>query len=192
MNKHESARIVAVIVAACPNQGSKLDSTRLTAMVDAFTALLADMTYEQVNAAVTVLLQTSPWMPAVADIRSTALELARGPVGAGGEAWGRVLRAVSMEGSYRSPGVDFVFADPVTARCVAAFGWQQICLSENAIADRARFIDMYDQLAVQDRREQQSPLLAAAKEQRSLAAGNADALVGGLVRRLTSVPGDEP
>ncbi len=186
MNRQESAKIVAVIVAACPGQSVKLDKERLTAMVDTFSLLLSDLSYEQVNASVVVLLQTRTWMPSVADIRSTALELARGPVGAGGEAWGRVLRAVSMEGCYRVPGVDFVFADPVTARCVAAFGWQQLCLSENQIADRARFIDLYDKLAVQDRREEQSPLLSEAVRRRELAAStDATALICSIAKRLT-------
>ncbi len=173
MTRQEAAKLVAVILAACPAQSSKLDSQRQLAMVDAFEALLSDMSYEQANAAITVLLQTRPYMPAIADIRAAALEFARGPVTPGGERWGTVLRAMQAEGAYRQPGVDFVFHDSTTARCVQALGWRELCLSENQVADRARFIELYDKLASQSQREAQSPILAAAKQQRELAsAGN--------------------
>lgn len=168
MNRQEAAKLVAVVIASCPAQSSRLDEKRTTAMVDAFESLLGDLTYEQANAALRVLLQTRPYMPAVADIRATALEIARGPIRAGGDAWGGVLAAIKAEGAWRNPGTDFVFRDPVTARCVAALGWQELCLSENTIADRARFIDMYDKLAAQSQREAQSPSLAAARDAREL------------------------
>lgn len=168
MTRQEAAKIVAVILAACPAQSSKLDSQRQVAMVDAFEALLSDMSYEQANAAVAVLLQTRPFMPSVADIRATALEFVRGPITPGGERWGTVLRAMQAEGAYRQPGVDFVFHDATTARCIQALGWRELCLSENQVADRARFIELYDKLAAQSQRESQSPILAAAKQQRQL------------------------
>lgn len=176
MTRPEAAKLVAVIMAACPAQSSKLDGGRASAMVDAYEALLGDLTYEQVNAAVRVLLQTRSWMPSVADIRTTVLELMRGPVRAGGDAWGTVLNAIKREGAYRTPGSDFMFRDPVLARCVNALGWQELCLSENPTADRARFIELYDKLAQQDRKEATSPLLAAAAERRTgglLAGGDA-------------------
>jgi hypothetical protein len=175
VTRQEAAKLVAVIIASCPAQSSKLDSGRASAMVDAYEALLSDLTYEQVNAAVRVLLQTRSWMPSIADIRSTVLELQHGPVRAGGDAWGGVLRAIKGEGAYRTPGDDFKFRDPITARCVAALGWQELCLSENPTADRARFIELYDKLAQQDRKEATSPMLAAAAEVRrgALSAGDA-------------------
>lgn len=185
MNRQDASRIVAVIIAACPSQSARLDGGRVASMIDAFAGLLGDLTYEQVNAAVSALLQTSPFMPAVADIRARVLELERGPVLAGGEAWSSVQAAMKREGSYRTPGVEFAFRDETTARCVAAMGWRELCLSENTVADRARFIDLYDELAVQSRREQQSPMLAAAREKReALSAGEA-------IRRLSLVASGE-
>ena len=168
MTRQEAGQLVSVIMAACPGQSARVDGPRAAAMVDAFASLLADLTYEQCNAAVRVLLQTRSWMPSVADIRSTALELARGPAKAGAEAWGSVLRAIREQGVYRRPGTDFVFHDPVTARCVVALGWEELCNSENTIADRARFVDAYDQIAAQDRKESVSPQLAAARDARAV------------------------
>lgn len=168
MTRQEAARIVTVILAACPAQSARVDASRATGMVDAYAALLEDLSYEQCSAAVRVLLQTKTWMPSVAEIRSAIVELQIGPVSPGGEQWGEVLRAVGRYGSYRKPGTDFQFKHPVTARCVAALGWAEICLSENTVADRARFIDLFDKLAVQQQRESVSPTLAAAKTARAI------------------------
>lgn len=166
MNRTETARLVTVMLSAVPS--NRVDPKSVPSMVDAYTDLLGDLTYEQCSAALRVLLQTRTWLPSVADIRSTALELQRGPRRAGGDAWGGVIRAISAEGVHRTPGVDFVFRDPVTARCVAALGWESLCNSENPHSDRARFIELYDKLAEQDRKEQQAPLLSVASEQRRL------------------------
>ncbi len=167
MNRQEASKIVSVIIAACPAQSSRIDSGRAAAMIDTFSTLLGDLDYPHVAAAVRVLLQTRTWMPSVAEIRATVLELARGPVTPGGEAWGSVTRAIRSQGKNSRPGVDFTFSDPVTAQCVTAMNWGELCLSDNQVADRARFIDLYDRLAAQDRREETSPLLSAARDARS-------------------------
>lgn len=173
MNREDTAKILVVIRAAYPAQSSKLGTSQQLDMLDAYHSLLGDLTYEQCNAAVRVLLQTRQYMPSVAEIRSTALDLERGPVRAGGDAWGSVLRAIREQGVYRTPGVEFVFHDPTTARCVAALGWTELCNSENSVADRARFIELYDKLATESRREMQAPQLAAAREHRQLNAEQA-------------------
>ncbi len=169
MTRQEAARIVAVIMHACPSQAARIDRDRANGMVDAYEALLSDLTYEQCNAAVRILLQTKNWMPSVAEIRAAVVELERGPVRPGGEAWGQAKAAIGRYGSYRTSGQDFTFADPIVAKCVAALGWQTLCLSENETADRARFIELYDRFAVQAHREALSPLLGAANEQKRLA-----------------------
>lgn len=183
MTLEEAGKLVAVMLAAVPTH--RVDPRQVPQMRSAYADLLSDLTYEQCNAALRVLLQTRTWLPSVADIRSTALEMKRGPRRAGGDAWGGVLRAISAEGVYRRPGVDFSFSDPVTARCVAAFGWENLCNSELPQADRARFIELYDKLAEQDRKEQQAPQLAAARESRQL-----ESIVADLTRHLS--PGKDP
>lgn len=184
MTQDEAARLVAVMLAAVPSH--RVEAKAVPGMVAAYADLLADLSYAQCNAALRVLLQTRTWLPSVADIRAAALELDAGPVRAGGDAWGGVIRAIAAEGAYREPGRDFVFADAVTARCVQALGWQNLCLSENQVSDRAQFVRLYDELATQGRRVQQSPQLAAAHEQRELAKREqVDALVGDLTKRLT-------
>lgn len=187
MNRQEAAKLVYVMVAAT-GQSPRFDTKALDAMVDAYAALLADLDYARCNAAVRVLLQSKNWIPAVADIRKVVLELERGPERPAGEAWGEVLKAIGRYGAYRLPGVDFEFSDPEVGRCVKALGWKVLCLSENQTADRARFLELYGSVAAQERREQQVPLLAAAREareQRGLQ--SAGDLVAGL---LASKKGD--
>ena len=182
MTRQETAKLVYVMVAAT-GQSPRFDTKALDAMVDAYAALLADLDYARCNAAVRVLLQSKTWIPSVADIRKTVLELERGPVRPAGDAWGDVLEAVRRYGAYRSPGVDFQFDDPEVARCVQALSWREICLSENQIADRARFIELYGEVASQERREQQVPLLAKARELRARGElASAGDLVAGLLQ----------
>lgn len=161
MKKSEAAKLVSVALVAYPAQGGKLSEAQQLQLVDVFADLLGDLTYEQCSAALRVLVQTKQWMPTVAEIRATVLELATGPGSAGGDAWGQVLKAIHRYGAWRAPGSDFQFDDPITARCVESFGWRELCLSENATADRARFVDLYDKLAGDSRRQQQAPALAA-------------------------------
>lgn len=84
------------------------------------------------------------WFPTVAELRSAAVALSsRNGHRAGAEAWGDVLHAMHEFGFYRKPQFD----DPTVARIVASFGWRELCQSENSIADRARFIEAYEQIA---------------------------------------------
>jgi len=162
MNRQETAKLIAVMLSACPSQAAKLDEKRQLAMLDAYASLLDDLPYEQGNAALRVLLQTRTWMPSVAEIRITALELAQGSTLPGGEAWGAVVKAIGKHGMYKQPGADFTFADSTTARVVAAMDWRMLCMSTTPTADRARFVELYDKLAAQTHRESVSPMLAAA------------------------------
>jgi len=151
----EAARLTASVLAAYPAAASKLTASAVAAMPGVWHTLLSDLTSEQANRALARHVAVSQWMPSVADLRRAALELEVGHRNAGGEAWGLVLRAIGRWGMNRAPGVDFVFEDPVAARCVDALGWRELCLSENQVADRARFVELYDQLAINARVEAQ-------------------------------------
>jgi hypothetical protein len=171
MNLEEAAQLVGTVLVSYPSQGGKINDAQQIAMAKVWRDMLGDFTYAQCNAALRLLVQTRQFMPTIAEIRSAVLDLERGPVTAGGDAWGDVLAAMKSKGAHRTPGIDFTFPDVTTARCVQRLGWRDLCLSENTMADRARFIELYDKLAVEQRREAQSPALAAARERRQLAAG---------------------
>jgi hypothetical protein len=141
--------------------------------------MLADLDYAVANAAAERLIATSKWIPTIAEIREACLAITAGPKVPGGEAWGAVMRAIGRFGAYRTPGVEFNLEDPIAQRCVLSLGWRELCLSENAIADRARFIELYDQLATTTRVAALSEGLPA---QRRLAAANQHAVTAGAPR----------
>ena len=186
MTKSEVAKLVAVMLAAYPNTKTLPDKPSADGQPAtfgtsaAYERMLADLEYPVANAAVEQLIATSPrFMPTIAEIRERCLALARGEVRAGGEAWGSVHKAIRGAGRYRTPGVDFVFADPVASEAVAALNWVELCDSENPVADRARFIALYARLAVTHRRSQLSDSLPAMQRFRALQAVQAKELESG-------------
>jgi len=179
VNELQIKKLVAVMVAAYP--ASKISEES----VGVYTRMLADLEYPAANAAVEQLLATSKWLPTVAEIRERVVSLQDGEIRAGGEAWGSVLKAIRGAGRYRVPGKDFAFADQVTADAVAAMNWVELCDSENQVADRARFIELYDQLAQRHRRLQLSEGLPAMQRFRALQATRE-------AERAKALPAGEP
>jgi hypothetical protein len=168
VTRTEAAKLVAVMCAAFPN-AKVTDQTSLV-----YERMLGDLDYPAANAAVEQLLAVSKWMPTVAEIRERVLALHGDEVKPGGEAWGLVLEATSRYGRNRTPGVDFEFPDAVVGECVKAMSWRELCDSENQVADRARFVELYDQLAARRRRKQLSEGLPAMQRFRQLQASQAE------------------
>lgn len=183
MTRGETAKIVAVILGVCTSQALKMDKARIDMMVDGYTALLSDLSYERVSQAVAAILQSSPgpWIPGVADIRAVIAEFEHGSTRAGAEAWGDAMRAVSKHGAYRVPGRDFQLQDPLVLRCILALGWAELCGSDAQVSDRARFIELYDRLAARRRRGEVSPLIASAQGVISQALPPA---IGGMIKTI--------
>jgi hypothetical protein len=155
-------KLVAVLLAAFPSSKATAET------VTTYVRMLADLEYVAANAAVERLLATAKFLPTIAEIREAALTVNAGEIRPGGDAWGEVLRAIARHGRMRVPGQDFHFADPVTAQCVESLTWRELCDSENQAADRARFVELYDKLAAQNRRSQLSESLPAMQSFRAL------------------------
>lgn len=163
MTQAEAAKLVAVMLAAFPQSRASAQTSQV------YERMLADLDYPAANAAVERLLATARFMPTIAEIRETALALTVGEQKQGGEAWGDVLRMIGRYGARRyDDGWTVPIADPVAARTVAALGWVNLCDSENQAADRARFIELYDRLAIQEKRKQLSEGLPAMQRFRAL------------------------
>lgn len=164
MTNLQATKIFASIMAAYSSNKFTEDS------VGVYSRMLGDLDYATANAATEQLIAISKWPPTVADIRERCAALTHGEVKAGGEAWGEVLRAIGRYGRNRTPGVDFAWSDPALGEAVSAMSWRELCDSDNQIADRARFIDVYDAIAVKHRREQVSGCLPAVQQLRALRA----------------------
>lgn len=144
MKKSEAAKLVAVLSAVYPRSQMNLETMRV------YETMMEDLDFEVAQRAITKIIATSKWLPAVSEIRSAYADLRVGQVRAGGEAWGDVQMAVRLFGRYATPK----FTDHVVAECVTQMGWRSICDSTNDIADRARFIELYNELAMRDRTNQ--------------------------------------
>jgi hypothetical protein len=191
MTETEAQRLVTVLVTAFPTVMTRLTAEQQRQTMTTYRQMLMDLDYVLANAALARLIGSTKFMPTVAEIRDTALSLSKTEQVAGGEAWGSVLKAIAREGAYRMPGTDFVFLDPVTAKCVAALGWQNLCLSDNPVAERARFIELYDKLAGRERLLQQTESLPAMQQFRALQERTAMS-VGEAISKLLNPPKEEP
>lgn len=118
-----------------------------------YARLLADIPPELLEKAVQSLLLTLKFPPTVSEIRSEARNIYRTaagiPVPDAGEAWGKVLAAVSSVGYYRTPHFD----DPYAEEAIKRFGWQELCQTpvDEINTARAQFMRIYKELA--ERRE---------------------------------------
>lgn len=168
MTDLEAKKLVATLLAAFPRDASFLGPDQVRATAGAYQAALSDLDSSQAAAAVRRLSATSERLPSIAAIRRAALEQAEGAARAGGEAWGDVVAAIRRYGSYRTPGKDFEFRDSLVARAVAALNWSELCASENAVADRARFIELYGDLSDRRRVEGVTASLPGASAPRQL------------------------
>lgn len=106
---------------------------------------LADINPELLKAAVLACIATRTWFPQPAEIRQQAADLvqrASGQMGAY-EAWGELTKMLRRGyGINRTPSLD-----DLTQRALDAIGgWRWFCNSDNPVADRARFIQAYEQL----------------------------------------------
>jgi hypothetical protein len=145
--------MLRLLAAAYPAQRQRMSADDVRAMAAVYIAGLADLDHDRVRAAVDRLVKSSRFIPTIAEVREAAVDVAHGARAPGGDAWGRCLRLIRRYGSHRWPGIDFEVGDPVLLATIRALGWADLCNSDNAAADRARFIELYDQLAQGERKE---------------------------------------
>jgi len=132
-----------------------------------YAQLLADVDDALLVAAVKHHAATSKWFPTVAELREAALELrdVADGVPTAEEAWGEVCEKmrryppVPLENGWRVPE----FSHPLILKAVNVLGgWVELGRSENGIADRAHFFQIYPQLVA--RRRADVALLPSVRE----------------------------
>lgn len=147
MTEQESRQILATLFAAFPVETRNINANEAAAIVGVYRRGLEDLDGQLVASAIDVLTKTVERLPTIAKIRQAVVELQHGYRRPGGDAWGDVVAAIKRHGAARAPGADFSFGDPLVARAVDQMGWRELCLSTNQIADRARFVELYDEYA---------------------------------------------
>lgn len=88
---------------------------------------------------------TNKFKPTVAELREIYTDLVSPVLSDWSEGWEKVSKAIGHYGMYQEAAAMESF-DEVTREVVKRLGFQNICLSENIVADRARFAEIYQDI----------------------------------------------
>ena len=143
-------------------KGMKAVYTQATFLPDAdafniWFALLGDLEYAVLNAAIQKYMLTNKFPPTIADLREIATTIFAGDVPDWGEGWEKVLNAIRFYGFYRETEA-LATMDDLTKTCVQRLGWRNLCMSENNNMDRANFRMIYEQLQERAKKENALPV----------------------------------
>ena len=161
------ARCLAVMTAAYPNAAIRRET------LDVYVYDLSDIPDEVLDQACAYCRANLKFFPTIAEIREAAARLQSGAnqLPPAAEAWGEFIRL----GQYFSGDDPCPFesmSSDVLRRTIKAMGWRYLCGSTNGVADRARFIELYNQYAERKLKEYVTPPQLKAGEQNALAAMN--------------------
>lgn len=105
--------------------------------------MLQDIDYKVAQNAVLEYISTSIFPPSIAEIRKLCMERCKRSALSFDEAWGIVQKAIATYGRDR-PREAFETMDELTLTVVKNLGWRNLCMSENQVADRANFREIYE------------------------------------------------
>lgn len=117
--------------------------------MDVWFVLLHDLDYQILSKALQKYMLTNKFKPTVAELREIYADLICPVISDWSKGWEKVGKAIGHYGMYRAEEAMEIF-DEVTREAVKRLGFQNICLSENIVADRARFAEIYQ--AIQQRK----------------------------------------
>ena len=108
---------------------------------------LQDIPFPVAEAILAKWVATNKWSPSIADIRDSMAEIQNGgPAPDWGEAWDQAMNAIRRFGSYDEDGA-LASLPPLTRETVRRLGYKSLCWSENQVADRANFRQVYEILS---------------------------------------------
>jgi hypothetical protein len=120
------------------------------ATISVYVQCLSDIPADVLQASALQQIANEKWFPTVSDLRGQVRAIVNPGILAPTEAWGEVVRAIEEGGSYKTP----TFSDITILEAVRLIGgWRYLCLSENSVADRARFLEAYRDLKAKGMRE---------------------------------------
>jgi hypothetical protein len=134
--EEEVLYVLAILSAAFPNF-QMADQTP-----EVYVRLLEDIPKEVLEAGALDHISRSVFFPKVAELRKAAADIAMNKQGIpiATEAWGEATKAMRYYGRNNKPDFD----NPILEKTIEALGWYDLCMSTNAVADRARFIEAYN------------------------------------------------
>lgn len=132
--------ILGILIAAYPNFDLKVETIRV------YKEMLKDLDAHMLEQAALAHIATSKFFPSISELRDKVSSLVERAcqVPPAAEAWGEVMQKIRTCGHILYGGSVPEFSHPLIGRVVSYLGWNDLCLSENSIADRARFIQAYE------------------------------------------------
>lgn len=119
--------------------------------------ILKDIDYEAMMIGLKKWVTTNKFAPQVSDLREMVAEISNEPILGWEEAWGKVLEAIRAYGYYQQEKA-MASLDDLTRQAVKIMNFRDLCLSENIMADRSQFRDIYTNLANRKRQDAQIPV----------------------------------
>ena len=128
-------------------------------LVELWVNMLDDIEFEVAEIAIKRHLSKSVFPPTIADIRQHIADLKYSKHPTPLEAWGKVTEVIRKYGSYRESDA-MRELEGLTRKAVEYFGYRDLCISENVMADRAHFLKTYENLITRENENNKlSPLL---------------------------------
>ncbi|MGV8168145.1 MAG: replicative helicase loader/inhibitor [Alkaliphilus sp.] len=168
MTKQETTIILGILKTAYPRFYINLSEEAVKETILLWHEMLSDYTLQTVKIATKKLIAEMIYPPTIADVRASLVEITtKKPVLDASEAWGQIKKAIAKYGYYQEKKALERMNDEVR-EIVMRFGFKNLCMSENQMADRAHFIKLYDRYVVEEKRQKQIPW--AIKKQQELIA----------------------
>lgn len=119
---------------------------------------LQDVPYPVACAVLDKWVATNKWSPSIADIREAVAEIQSGGAAPDwGEGWKQALNAIRRFGMYNETEA-MESLPPLTRETVQRLGYRELCLSENQMADRANFRQIYETITKRQMESKRVPL----------------------------------
>lgn len=142
--------ILSILKTAYPSHFSKLSKQDAENTINLWASMFAQEDGRMVSYAVKQLIATNVFPPTIAEVRGVLVEAKNGQGLDSIMAWGQVQDAIRRFGYTRGEEA-LSSMHPATAEVVRRLGWLDLCKSENAIADRAHFIKLFEGKQSKDR-----------------------------------------
>lgn len=140
MNKEEVTKALAIMKAAYPNFYKTTEDIK--GAIALWSMMFEEDDNKLVLMAVKMHISTNKFPPTIADIRGQMVSATTEEMGSE-TAWGKVQQAIRRFG-YANKEKAIEYLGDELGTFTNHFGWRDLCMSENQMADRAHFIKMWD------------------------------------------------
>lgn len=148
MTREEFKKIAMAMRTYYPNQNILPNN----AAMELWYQQLMDISYPVCTLALNQWVAVNKWAPTIADLRETVMDVSTKDLPDWSEAWEAVIKNIQKYGFYRAiEGKEALTG--ITRQTVERIGYIHLCNSENIVADRANFRDIYNSLAQRERKQ---------------------------------------